>query len=60
MLVDQRLGWHKEFEAEGPCSTYLTEYKRIRLSNEERMSVGIERLCEYVVWLESKIEGEDP
>ena len=56
MLVDQRLGWHKEFEAGELNSSYLNEYKSIRLSESHRMGVGIERLCEYVLWLESKLQ----
>lgn len=56
MLVDQRLSWHKEFEAGELNSSYLKEYKSIRLSESDRMGVGIERLCEYVIWLESKLQ----
>ena len=56
MLVDQRLGWHKEFEAGELNSSYLNEYKSIRLSESHRMGVGIERLCEYVLWLESRLQ----
>lgn len=59
MLVDQRLGWHKEFEAGELNSSYLNEYKSIRLSESHRMGVGIERLCEYVLWLESKLQEKE-
>lgn len=56
MLVSQRLGWHKEFEEEGLVSSYMSEYKSIRLSDSHRMGVGIERCCEYILWLEAKLE----
>ena len=59
MLVDQRLGWHKEFESGELNSSYLNEYKSIRLSESHRMGVGIERLCEYVLWLESKLQEKE-
>ena len=59
VLVDQRLGWHKEFEAGELNSSYLKEYKSIRLSESHRMGVGIERLCEYVLWLESKLQEKE-
>lgn len=60
MLVEQRNNWRKELE-EGrkPDVTwiYLDDYRKNRDSDSWRMASGVEQLCEYILYLEDKVDG---
>lgn len=56
-LVEQRLRWRAEFNSgERPELEPLKHYESIRCSETERMSAQVEKLCEYILYLESKIQ----
>ena len=54
-LVEQRLKWRKEYE-EGlvPFDSVLKDYRENRLSEHWRASSLVERLCEYIIFLEER------
>lgn len=57
MLVDERNSWRDAFkQGDGPDVYYLDLYRENRNSESWRMSGCVEVLCEYVLYLESKIE----
>jgi hypothetical protein len=57
MLVDERNSWRDAFkQGDGPDMYYLDLYRENRNSESWRMSRTSELLCEYVLYLESKIE----
>lgn len=57
MLVDQRNEWRRAFESGKSLeSKLLQDYKNNRESNSFRMSRSVEELCEYILYLESKIK----
>jgi len=54
MLVQERDGWRRDFEAgERPDSAILADYRKHRNSEYWRASRAMEKLCEYILFLES-------
>ena len=61
MLVDQRGGWKEAFN-EGDFSDLpvtLETYRKERDSELWRMAKVAEILCEYIIWLEEKLDEQD-
>jgi hypothetical protein len=57
MLRAQRNRWRKRFEqGDKPIALFLNDYRRNRDREDWRMSTQAEEVCEYVLWLESKLE----
>jgi hypothetical protein len=57
MLRAQRNRWRKRFEqGDKHIALFLNDYRRNRDREDWRMSTQAEEVCEYVLWLESKLE----
>ncbi len=57
MLREQRNRWRERFKQGGaPIALFLNDYRRNRNREDWRMSTQAEEVCEYVLWLESKLE----
>jgi hypothetical protein len=57
MLREQRNRWRKRFEhGDTPIALFLSDYRKNRDREDWRMSTQTEEVCEYVLWLESKLE----
>jgi len=58
MLKKQRDSWRERFEqGDKPTALFLDNYRENRDREDWRMSTQAEEVCEYVLWLESKLEG---
>ena len=59
MLVASRDKMLERFiQGEKPLTVILVDYRENRNSEEWRMSVSVEELCEYVLYLESCLENK--
>lgn len=59
-LVKERNSWREKFEqGYKPECTYLRDYRLKRNSEYWRISRRHEELCEYIIWLEDKLEKEN-
>jgi len=57
MLKEQRDSWRERFEqGDTPTALFLNDYRKNRDREDWRMSTQAEEVCEYVLWLESKLE----
>lgn len=53
MLVEQRNEWRRAFEVgESPIMPMLDDYRKNRDSESWRFSSYLEKICEYVLYLE--------
>lgn len=56
-LVDERNRWRQEFESgEKLNHHYLEQYRRNRNSELWRSTRALERICEYILYLEAEVE----
>lgn len=56
-LVEERDSWRQMFEEGHKLDHhYMSQYRKYRDSELWRMSSAVEQLCEYILYLESKIE----
>lgn len=59
MLVASRDKMLERFiQGEKPLTVILVDYRENRNSEEWRMSVSVEELCEYVLYLENCLENK--
>lgn len=57
MLVASRDKMLERFtQGEKPLTVILVDYRENRNSEEWRMSVSVEELCEYILYLESELK----
>jgi hypothetical protein len=47
---------HRGIIGDKPIALFLNDYRRNRDREDWRMSTQAEEVCEYVLWLESKLE----
>lgn len=57
-LVEERNSWYKEFE-EGEYPLGLEIYKSHRDTNSWRNSRMFEKVCEYCIYLEGKLDDKE-
>ena len=58
MLVASRDKMLERFiQGEKPLTVILVDYRENRNSEEWRMSVSVEELCEYILYLENELEA---
>jgi hypothetical protein len=55
-LAEERNSWHSEFDA-GFEPFYIKEYRKKRDDECWRASRGFEQVCEYVLYLEKKLDS---
>ena len=56
-LSDERIEWRSSFEqGMKPESLLLEDYRKKRLSNQWRASRQAEQLCEYILYLEDRLD----
>lgn len=61
MLVLERKKWRKDFEAGLACDApVLRDYRQHRDSELWRVSSQVEKLCEYILFLEDQLSDYDP
>lgn len=61
-LVRDRESWRKLFESGftiGVLPEFLYEYKKNRNSEYFRLSQSVEKLCEYIVYLEEQMQNSE-
>ena len=54
-VVEERNSWHSEFDA-GFEPFYLKDYRKKRDDEYWRAAKALEQVCEYVLYLEKKLE----